>query len=121
ELQGDGVRIADPVPHDALPGVLARTDLLLNAAAAGSLDKSVFEACAACVPALASNPGFADLLPPELRFERGNTEQLAARIRDFAARPATSRAALGHELRRRVEQEHSTESWAAAILALASS
>ncbi|HZT15360.1 MAG TPA: glycosyltransferase [Gaiellaceae bacterium] len=119
ELQGDGVRVAEPVPHDGLPAVFARTDLLVNAAAAGSLDKSVFEACASCVPVLASNPGFASLLPPELRFERGDAEQLAARVAAFAARPAADRAALGHELRRLVARGHSTESWADAVLALA--
>jgi len=119
ELGGDGVRLAEPVAHDALPAVFAQTDLLLNAAAAGSLDKSVFEACASCVPVLASNPGFAALLPPELRFERGNTEQLAERIAAFAALTAAERATLGHELRDRVAREHSTDSWAEAILALA--
>jgi glycosyltransferase involved in cell wall biosynthesis len=116
---GDGVRVEAPVPRDQLPGVFARTDLLLNAAEAGSLDKAVFEACASCVPALASNPGFADLLPPELRFERGNVEQIAERLQAFAARTPAERAALGHELRRRVEAEHSRETWARRILALA--
>lgn len=118
-LAGDGVRVEEPVPRAELPGVFARTDLLLNAAATGSLDKAVFEACASCVPVLASNPGFAGLLPPELLFERGNVPQLADRLQAFAARTPGERAALGHELRHRVEEEHSTESWARALLALA--
>jgi glycosyltransferase involved in cell wall biosynthesis len=119
ELAGDGVSIEEPAARDLLPAVFARTDLLVNAAEAGSLDKSVFEACASCVPALASNPGFATLLPPELRFERGDRVQIADRLASFAARDAAARAKLGHELRRRVEREHSTQSWADAILALA--
>jgi glycosyltransferase involved in cell wall biosynthesis len=118
-LAGDGVRVEDPLPRAKLPAVFARTDLVVNAAAAGSLDKSVFEACASCVPVLASNPGFAGLLPEELRFERGDSEQIAQRLAAFAARDAADRAALGHGLRRRVEQEHSTRSWADGILALA--
>jgi len=116
-LAGDGVRVEEPIGRDRLPEVFARTDLLVNAAAAGSLDKAVFEACASCVPVLASNPGFASLLPAELRFERGDVEQIAERLQAFAARP--DREALGHELRRRVEAEHSSTAWAGRILALA--
>ena len=117
-LAGDGVRVEDAVPRAALPQVFAHTELLVNAAEAGSLDKSVFEACASCVPVLASNPGFAGLLPPELRFTRGDVEQIAERVQTFAARPPAERAAIGYELRRRVELEHSTDSWARGILAL---
>jgi glycosyltransferase involved in cell wall biosynthesis len=116
-LAGDGVRVEAPVPRDELAAVFARTDVVVNAAEAGSLDKSVFEACASCVPVLASNPGFAELLPPELRFERGNVEQIADRLGALAARP--DRAALGHELRRRVVAGHSSTTWAQRILALA--
>jgi glycosyltransferase involved in cell wall biosynthesis len=118
ELAGDGIRVEDPVSHRQLPEVFAHTDLLVNAAATGSLDKSVFEACASCVPVLASNPGFARLLPPELRFERGDAPQIAERIAAFAARDGGARSALGHELRRRVEVEHSSETWARGMLAL---
>jgi glycosyltransferase involved in cell wall biosynthesis len=118
-LAGDGVRVEQPVSHRQLPGVFARADLLVNAAAAGSLDKSVFEACASCVPVLASNPGFAGLLSPELLFTRGDAEQVAARLASFAALGGPERTAIGHELRRQVEQHHSTESWARGILALA--
>ena len=116
ELAGHGVTVEEPVPHSELPQVFARADLLVNAAAEGSLDKSVFEACASCVPVLASNPGFAGLLPPELLFTRGDAAGIAERIAAFAAR--TDRAALGHELRARVERSHSAASWADAILAL---
>lgn len=117
-LAGDGIRIEQPVPRTEIPFVLESTDLLLNAAAAGALDKIVYEASASCVPVLASNPGFADLLPDELRFERGNIEQLAERIAAFAARTPEDRAAAGHELRRRVEANHSVDAWADRILAL---
>lgn len=117
QLVALGAHVADPVPRAQLPEVFAHTDLLVNAAAAGSLDKAVFEACASCVPVLASNHGFASLLPDELRFERGNAQQIAERLEAFAARP--DREALGHELRARVEREHSVGHWADAMLALA--
>jgi glycosyltransferase involved in cell wall biosynthesis len=112
-----GATVAEPVSRAELPAVFARTDLLVNAAAAGSLDKVVFEACASCVPVLASNPGFASLLPEELRFERGNAGQIAERLSVFAGR--TDREALGHQLRARIERDHSVEHWADAMLALA--
>ena len=112
-----GANVAEAVGRSQLPAVFAQTDLVINAAAEGSLDKSVFEACASCVPVLASNPGFASLLPPELLFERGNAEQIAERLAGFAAR--SDREALGHELRARVAQEHSVEHWADAMLELA--
>jgi len=118
ELAGDGVSIEDAVQHSDVAALFARTDLLVNAAAAGSLDKAVFEACASCLPVLASNPGFAGLLPDELMFERGDVEQIAARLAAFAARDASDRAEVGHRLRHRVEAEHSTGHWAAAILEL---
>lgn len=117
-LSGDGVHVVEPVPRTEIPAVLAKTDLLLNAAAAGALDKIVYEASASCVPVLASNPGFAELLPAELRFERGNVEQLAERVAAFAALTPDARAAMGHELRLRVEAHHSVGTWADRILAL---
>ena len=111
-----GVPVEAAVTRAELPAVFARTDVLVNAAAEGSLDKVVFEACASCVPVLASNPGFASLLPDELRFERGNVEQLAQKLTMLAS---LDREALGHELRANVEREHSVGHWADAMLALA--
>lgn len=118
-LAGDGVRVLPAVPRAELFDVLAQADLVVNAAAPGSLDKSVFEACASCVPVLASNPGFAELLPAELRFARDDVADLAEKLAAFAALPGPARASLGHELRRRVEAGHSADNWARSILALA--
>ena len=108
------VPVEDPVTRAELPAVFARADVLINAAAEGSLDKVVFEACASCVPVLASNPGFG--LPAELRFERGNVDDLAQKLSTLAT---LDRETLGHELRAWVEREHSVEHWADAMLALA--
>jgi hypothetical protein len=78
----------------------------------GAPDKVVYEAAAACLPVLASNPVFDDLLPEELRFRRGDPEGLARRLLAFerGARP---------ELRERVVERHSVDSWADGILAAA--
>ena len=83
---------------------------------AGAPDKVVYEAAATCLPVLASNPVFAGLLPDALRFPREDAAALAARIRGLAE---LDLAAVGSELRRRVEHEHSVESWADRIVELA--
>jgi glycosyltransferase involved in cell wall biosynthesis len=117
-LAGDGVRVEQPVPRTGLPALFARTDVLVNATIEGSLDKAVLEACASCVPALASSPAFEGLLPAELRFAPGDAGQLAERIAALATRDAGARTELGHELRRRVAERHSAQSWAGRILGL---
>lgn len=116
ELGTDGrVRLGPPVPRGEVPALLARFDALVNNMLPGAPDKVVYEAAAACLPVLASNPVFDTLLPPELRFERDDPAGLAERIR---ALPAVT-AEIRLELRRRVEQDHSVERWAARVLAAA--
>ena len=65
----------------------------------GALDKVVYEAAATCMPVLASNTGFDDLLPPELRFARDDAADLADEAprasqtrRPQRARPRAARA-----------------------------
>jgi len=75
----------------------------------GALDKVVYEAAATCMPVLASNSGFEDVLPPELRFAREDPGDLAeklGRLRD------ADRNAIGITLRAAVEERHSVEHWA---------
>ena len=83
---------------------------------AGAPDKVVYEAAAACLPVLASNPIFDELLDPEQRFARWDPGALADRIRALAALSIDERAALGHRLRERVAAGHSVQSWARGIL-----
>jgi glycosyltransferase involved in cell wall biosynthesis len=115
-LEGLGVRVEPPLPRTQLPEALARADVLVNNALAGSLDKVVFEACASCVPVLASNPGFAGFLDDELRFPRNDAEAIARGLQRLAAMTPEARQELGRELRRRVVEGHSTETWAARVL-----
>lgn len=110
------VTIGDPVPRAEIPALFARSDALVNNMRAGAPDKVVYEAAAACLPVLASNPIFDDLLEPELRFPRFDPSALAERIRALSETSATARAALGRRLRARVEAGHSVESWARGIL-----
>jgi glycosyltransferase involved in cell wall biosynthesis len=111
-LEGDGIVLDGPVPRSRLPELFARSDVLVNNMRAGAPDKVVYEAAASCLPVLASNPVFDDLLPDELRFERENPESLARRLLalDRRRRP---------ELRARVVERHSVDHWAEGLLAAA--
>ena len=102
--------LAGPVPRAQVPELFARSHVLVNNMRAGAPDKVVYEAAASCLPVLASNPVFDDLLPWELRFERDDPEGLAERLRalDRRRRP---------ELRELVAARHSVEHWADRLLA----
>ena len=110
---GAPVELGGPVERARVPALLAESDALVNNMRAGAPDKVVYEACASCRPALASNPVFDRLLPPELRFERDDPQSLVARLEGLAALP---REELGRSLRERVAAEHSVGSWADAIV-----
>jgi glycosyltransferase involved in cell wall biosynthesis len=103
-------RLGGPVPRAEVPELLAGSHVLVDNMRAGAPDKVVYEAAASCVPALASNPVFDELLPEELRFPPDDAEALAARLRalDRRRRP---------ELREAVRARHSVEHWADGLLA----
>jgi glycosyltransferase involved in cell wall biosynthesis len=113
---GERVRLGTAVPREEVPALLAHADALVNNMRAGATDKAVYEAAATCLPVLASNPALDGFLPPELRFAQDDADALAARIRAFAG---ADRAALGRELRARVEREHSVDGWADRVVELA--
>jgi hypothetical protein len=93
-----------------VPTLFSRSHVLVNNMRAGAPDKVVYEAAASCLPVLASNHVFDDLLPAELRFERDDPTTLAERFRalDRRRRP---------ELRELVVRNHSVEHWADGLLA----
>ena len=107
---GLDAELGGPVPRAEIPALFARSDVLVNNMRAGAPDKVVYEAAASCLPVLASNPVFDDLLPPDLRFDRDDPESLAERLRtlDRRRRP---------ELRALVSANHSVEHWADGVLA----
>lgn len=98
-----------PVPRAQVPQLFARGHVLVNNMRAGAPDKVVYEAAASCLPVLASNPVFDDLLPDELRFGRDDVAGLAEKLRtlDTRRRP---------ELRDVVARRHSVEHWADGVL-----
>ena len=93
-----------------MPALFARSHVLISNTVAGSGDKVVYEAAASCLPVLASNPVFEDLLPPELRFDADDPESLAERLRSLDPRRRP-------ELREHVARNHSVEHWADGVLA----
>jgi glycosyltransferase involved in cell wall biosynthesis len=120
ELARLGVPLGDAVPRAELSALFARSDVLINNMEAGAPDKVVYEAAAACLPVLASNPVFDDLFAGyPLFFERDSPESLADRLRWFAALGAEERAEIGRTLRERVAQRHSVDTWSDGILAAA--
>jgi glycosyltransferase involved in cell wall biosynthesis len=117
ELERFGVPLRDAVSRAELPGLFARADVLVNNMRAGAPDKVVYEAAAACLPVLASNPVFDELfgeLP--LSFSREDPAALAERLRWLSSLPADERAAIGRTLRERVVARHSVGSWADGVL-----
>jgi glycosyltransferase involved in cell wall biosynthesis len=99
-----------PVPRAEVPALFARSHVLVNNMRAGAPDKVVYEAAASCLPVLAANPVFDDLLPEELRFRQDDVDDLARKLRalDLRRRP---------ELRELVERRHSVDHWADGLLA----
>ena len=95
--------------------LLAGADVLVNNAPGGA-DRIVYEAGAAGVPVLASNPANANVLDPDAFFARDDAEGLAAKLAAVAALAPAERDALGRRLRERVVDGNSVDSWAAGLL-----
>lgn len=113
--------IHDPVPRERVAELHAAADVLVNNMRAGAPDKAVYEACASCLPVLASNPSFGELfagLEPRLSFDRASPDALAERLRALAALTPAQRGAVGRALRERAVRRHSVESWADAVVRL---
>ncbi len=83
---GLDAELCGPVARAQVPALFSRSHVLVNNMRAGAPDKVVYEAAASCLPVLASNPVFDDLLPAELRFARGDPATLAERFRTLDRR-----------------------------------
>jgi glycosyltransferase involved in cell wall biosynthesis len=110
------VKLGHAVLRSEVPDLFARADVLVNNMRAGATDKVVYEACASCVPAVASNPAFDRLLDPELRFDRDDPRGLADQLAGLARLAPEERRRLGYALRERVAAGHSVGSWADAVV-----
>lgn len=111
--------VQEAVPRTEIAAVYARAGALVNNMRSGALDKVVFEAAAASLPVLVSNPGFAELvagIEPSLTFAQDDVDELTTRIRALVDAGAGERARIGRELRARVERSHSVDHWADRVL-----
>jgi len=115
---GVDARFEGAVPRAQVPELFAEHDALVSNTRGGA-DKVVLEAAAACRPVLTSSASFAPLVDGlDLAFD--GPQELAARIERLGGLDAAARTELGRELRARVERSHSVDSWADAIIRLAS-
>jgi glycosyltransferase involved in cell wall biosynthesis len=118
------VTFAPPVARAPQAALLAAADALVSPTQPDgrvTRDKVVYEAGACAVPVLASNDalaGYLDGLPLRLRFPPRDAVALADLLVAFGAAPPGVREETGRQLRRRVEQGHSVESWADQVVAL---
>jgi len=120
ELEALGFPLGDVVPRERVPDLFAGADVLINNMEAGAPDKVVYEAAAACLPVLASNPVFDELFDGfPLSFDRESPESLAERLRWLASLDEGERAKIGRTLHERVAERHSVDTWADGILAAA--
>ena len=106
----------EALPYARVPGLLFGKDVFVNNMREGALDKVVYEAAATCMPVLASNIGFDDVLPAELRFRREDAGELAEKLANLRD---ADRNSIGIELRAAVEERHSVERWADEVLRVA--
>jgi len=121
ELERFAVPLGDAVPRTELPRLFARSDALANNMQAGAPDKVVYEAGAACLPVLASNPVFDELFEGyDLRFDRDDPASLVDRLRWLEELDGDERRELGRTLRERVARRHSVDTWADGIIQAAS-
>jgi glycosyltransferase involved in cell wall biosynthesis len=118
ELGLDGaVHLHAAVERGSVTELFARHDALVNDTVAGAVDKAVLEAGAACMPTIASNPGFAELLGDlNLQFASGSVEGLADRIAWLDRQPVPDRARIGGILHERVAAGHGADAWARRVL-----
>ena len=118
------MRIEPPVARDEIPAALRAADALVSATQpreSETLDKVVYEAAACGVPVVASNAALAEFLggvPLELSFPPRDADALARVLLELNAAGADERRRAGLELRRRVVEQHSLESWADAVAAV---
>jgi len=107
---GLDAELGGPVPRSEVAALFARSHVLVNNTVAGSRDKVVYEAAAACLPVLASNVAFRGLLSDDLIFDGTDPESLAMRLRSLDRRRRPG-------LREFVASHHSVEHWADGVLA----
>lgn len=112
----DRLLFIDAVPHEKLPDYLWKSDIHVNLAPTGAVDKVVLEAIAAGVIPLASNTSFAAIFgpyAPRLMFTQNDPHSLAEKIqkiynvKNSSPKAAAEVDAMMENLLRKVEIDFS--------------
>jgi glycosyltransferase involved in cell wall biosynthesis len=122
ECAAGAVRFDGGVRRSEVAAVLREADVLVNATESGSADKVVLEAMAVGRPVLASSVSFSPLLGEAtlpLSFPDRDVAVLADRIAMIASEPVDEIERTTRVLRRRVEDEHSTQHFAESVVSIA--
>lgn len=96
------IEFTGPVPFREVVKKYQSAHLMVNLCPTGGLDKAVLEAMACGLPVLTSNASFLAFLDGPFLFEKGNADELAAKILAFSENPEKD-----FGLRELVVKEHS--------------
>jgi glycosyltransferase involved in cell wall biosynthesis len=124
EAGGLPVTLAEAVPRDEVPALLARADVVISAnepRSGAALDKAVYEAAACARPVLSTNHAldqFLGDLPVPLLARPRDPQDLARVLTQIAHASPAERAETGADLRRRVVAGHSLGHWADAVISV---
>ncbi len=100
------------VANNEIGRVFAKSDLNINLAPSGGIDKVVLEGALAGAIPLVANTAFEDFLgeyQQGLLFEYGNAEDLAAKIKALYLKTADERKKIADDLKNKVKTEWSLE------------
>lgn len=114
------VVLGEALPRPQALASLARSNVLASATVRGAADKVVLEAALSCTPVLAPEHAFAGLIPEPLRYRADDPGSLADALERYARLEPAQRHALGETLRERALANHTAESWADAVVRIAS-
>ena len=116
----DRVVLGEAVPRSQALAWLARSNLLVSATVRGAADKVVLEAALSCTPVIVPHHAFAGLVPDTLRFSADDSGMLADALERYARLDPNERQRLGETLRERALRSHTVDSWADAVVRVAS-
>lgn len=97
------------VPNIKIREYLCSADLFVNMSHTGSLDKAILEAMASGLPILTCNEALLDVLGEYknvLMYKKGDSDELAQKIRYISNMAREERIKLGDSLRNIVERDH---------------
>ena len=114
------VVLGEALPRPQALASLARSNVLVSATVRGAADKVVLEAALSCTPVIVPEHAFAALVPETLRFRADDAGSLADALERYARLDPEERQRLGETLRQRALEGHTAESWADAVVRIAS-